>query len=108
MFEEKKDTRQDVPNCFRTPIPKSHFLKLLFPLAKGLRKFFMYPKLTKNVLNFKVSNFLKRFYCTLANLTSSNLPQCLFFPKSQKVLYHFTLQCYAQERLGEPDLKNCG
>ena len=41
IFKYKKTgTRQVVPNCFRTPIPKFHFLMFLFNLVLGLRKFY--------------------------------------------------------------------
>ena len=45
-FWEKMDNRQVVPYCFRTPILKSHFLKLFLPLGQGLRKFLIYPKIS--------------------------------------------------------------
>ena len=44
--EEKVGTRQVVPNCFRTPIPKFHFLMFLFNLVLGLRKFYRNQFLT--------------------------------------------------------------
>ena len=31
------NTRHDVPNCFRIPIPKCHLIMLLFNLAPGLK-----------------------------------------------------------------------
>ena len=66
IFEQKNGHLSWCAKLFysRIPIPKFHFLILLFILAQGLRVFNSYPKITKETNFFSLTS-LSNFGCAL-------------------------------------------